>query len=305
MSSELLMLIAALGCAALCVVLIFAAPLLLRNSSKKEELGVLEERNSGFIGAIKPVLRAYSHQLEGKVNSYKLELIKSRLMSAGLIYKISPAEFFVLKRVSALIALAFAVFIILALNMQSLLNIAVTLFLLGLLGFYYPDIWLNDKLQHRQRKIEKEFPFFLDLLVLIMRAGLPFAGAVQQSIEKMPNGPLYDELIRYQRDIRTGLVRADALERLGKRINLPAVTNFVAAIIQAEETGGSITNVLAVQASQRRKERFLKAEKKANEAPVKMLLPLVGLLFPITFIIIGVPIAVEFMNSGISSSLLK
>ncbi len=89
-----------------------------------------------------------------------------------------------------------------------------------------------------------------------------------------------------------------ALNHLARRIDLPAVTNFVASINQAEETGGEIGNVLMQQARQRRTERFLKAEKLANQAPVKMLGPLVGLLFPITFIIIVFPIFIKARDSG-------
>lgn len=79
---------------------------------------------------------------------------------------------------------------------------------------------------------------------------------------------------------------------------LPAVTNFVASVVQAEQTGGSLGDVLADQARQRRQERFLRAEKLANQAPVKMLFPLIALLFPVTFIIIGFPIAIQLLEAG-------
>ena len=78
----------------------------------------------------------------------------------------------------------------------------------------------------------------------------------------------------------------------------PHVTNVVASVTQAEETGGSLGDVLSDQARQRRQERFLRAEKLANQAPVKMLFPLIALLFPITFIIIGFPIVVQLIDAG-------
>jgi len=81
-------------------------------------------------------------------------------------------------------------------------------------------------------------------------------------------------------------------------VAIPAVTNFVASVTQAEETGGSLGDVLADQARQRRQERFVRAEKLANQAPVKMLFPLIALLFPITFIIIGFPIVIQLVESG-------
>lgn len=85
---------------------------------------------------------------------------------------------------------------------------------------------------------------------------------------------------------------------MSDRVQMPAVGNFVSAINQADESGGEVGEVLSVQANQRRMERFLRAEKLANQAPVKMLLPLIGLLFPITFIIILFPILIKARDSG-------
>jgi len=289
-----------------CVMSLIMVPWVLgRQSKHSKRASIPEDKLSGFLYIIKPLLRAYAHHLEHKIKPQVLDEVMLKLQMAGLIYSVSPLEFFVLKRLSIFASLAFAALAIYVGDLQGYQKIVITIIVSVVVGFYYPDIWLKDKILYRQKKIEKDFPFFLDLLVLMMRAGLPFSGAVQQGIVKMSDGPLRGELNRFQRDIRTGKSRADSLDLFAKRINIPAVTNFVAAIIQAEDTGGSITNVLSIQAKQRRKERFLKAEKKANEAPVKMLLPLVGLLFPITFIIIGIPIVVQFMDSGLVDKVMN
>jgi tight adherence protein C len=165
-------------------------------------------------------------------------------------------------------------------------------------AYLYPDIWLRDRTKSRQVRFEKEFPFFLDVLVLGMKAGLTFTAAVEQAIEQLRAGPVKQEFERYLRETRTGITRRAALDRLAARVVIPAVTNFVASVTQAEETGGSLGDVLADQARQRRQERFLRAEKLANQAPVKMLFPLIALLFPITFIIIGFPIVIQLIDSG-------
>ena len=165
-------------------------------------------------------------------------------------------------------------------------------------AYLYPDIWLRDATRKRQLRFEKEFPFFLDVLVLGMKAGLTFTAAVEQSIEQLRDGPVRQEFARYLRETRTGVARRVALDRLAQRVVIPAVTNFTASVTQAEETGGSLGEVLADQARQRRQERFLRAEKLANQAPVKMLFPLIALLFPITFIIIGFPIVIQLIDSG-------
>lgn len=171
------------------------------------------------------------------------------------------------------------------------------------LGWSYPAIWLTDQTRQRQKSIEREFPSLLDLLSLSVRAGLSFNAALTQCTQRMEPGPLQIECQRLIRELRTGTTRELALEHLAERVDLAAMNNFVAAVLQAEATGGSISHILDDQAVQRRRERFMRAEKAANEAPVRMLLPLVALLFPITFLIIGFPIAMQFMDSGIGASL--
>lgn len=295
--------------AAVLAAVVFASlvPIVLIKNRARPDIDLVgTERNLGsLLRSIRPLLRAYANIFDKKIQPEKLEVIRLKLLKADMLYTLTPNEFIALKRFSLLLALGFGYLIIQISGVTSLPKFVCILGGLTLLGHIYPDIWLSDKIKHRKNEMEKAFPFFLDLLVLMMRAGLPFAGAVQQGINKMPSGALQKELVRYQRDVRTGLARAEALENLSIRTDIPAITNFTAAIIQAEETGGSITNLLANQAKQRRKERFLRAEKKANEAPVKMLVPLVGLLFPITFMIISVPIIVQFLDSGLVEKLMK
>ena len=101
------------------------------------------------------------------------------------------------------------------------------------------------------------------------------------------------------RDIRAGKARADSLRSMAERLAEPNITSFITAVIQAEKMGMNLGPVLRVQADQRRSERFLRAEKLAMEAPVKMLFPLIAFIFPCTFIVLFFPIAMKFMNSGL------
>lgn len=296
--SDLYLLVIALIAVLLSVVSVLSIPWLLAKTDKNADDN-WRDTTGGLIKILRPLLRAYSHHIVAHISNEKTQRMSERLQSAGLVYALTAAEFIVLKRFSLIVAFLLSLCLVMVFDIRDYVLVINMLLIALLLGYYYPDIWLRDKLIYRQKEIGRQFPFLLDMLVLTMRAGLPFPGAVQQALSKMPDGPLRYELNRYQRDIRTGMNRAEALERFDKRIRLSAVTNFVASIIQADESGGSITRVLGEQAKQRRKERFLKAEKKANEAPVKMLLPLIGLLFPITFIIIAVPIVVQLMESGL------
>lgn len=224
--------------------------------------------------------------------------LQRKLDRAGIGYAILAGELSVLRLLTALTVSTLGLLLSAAMgrDIQEIL-----LFLIaGLaLGFIYPDIWLTDHGRRREQRIARQFPALLELLGLAVRAGLGFGAALAQSTAQLNAGPLDDEFQRVAREIRTGLSRREALERLAQRTDLAAIHSFVAAIIQADETGAAVSHALNDQATQRRRERFAIAEKKANEAPVKMLLPLVGLLFPVAFLIIGFPIAMQFMDGGL------
>lgn len=245
----------------------------------------------------RPLVRWYATSVDTSLPAFKRDVIQNQLNAAGASYLITPAEFVVIRRLSFIAGLGVAMYVIFVLDMSDPLHIAATASLAPF-AYLYPDIWLRDATRKRQQRFEKDFPFFLDVLVLGMKAGLTFTAAVEQSVEQLREGPVRHEFERYLRETRTGVARRVALDRLALRVVIPAVTNFAASVTQAEETGGSLGEVLADQARQRRQERFLRAEKLANQAPVKMLFPLIALLFPITFIIIGFPIVMQLIDSG-------
>jgi len=246
---------------------------------------------------VRPIVNLFTKRVTESIDQHKLAILKDRLGSAGMSYTIRPEEFIVTKRVFLALGIALFLYVYLLLELVNPTVITVVAIIVPI-GFFYPDIWLKDQIKLRQHNISKMFPFFLDLLVLSMRAGLNFASALDHSTEKMPAGPVKDEFTKVLRDTRTGLSRHDALIKMADRVQMPAIGNFVSAVNQAEESGGEVGDVLSVQAQQRRTERFLRAEKLANQAPVKMLGPLIGLLFPITFIIIMFPIFIKARDSG-------
>lgn len=224
--------------------------------------------------------------------------LQQRLDCAGVGYAILPSELIALRALTGLGAMLMAASVLLLLAGAPLKTVSVSI-IAAFLGAAYPDLWLFEQRKRRQRSIERHFPGLLELLALTVRAGMGFGTALAQTGEHLPNGPLKVECQRLNREIRTGFSRQDALAGLAARTQLRCVKSFVGAVIQADETGAAISPVLADQARQGRRERFAAAEKKANEAPVRMLLPLVALLFPVTFLIIGFPIALQFMDSGL------
>jgi tight adherence protein C len=156
---------------------------------------------------------------------------------------------------------------------------------LGGLGFLGPEIWLSRRIKARQKAILLATPDTLDLLTISVRAGLSFDGALAKVVEKT-HGPLADEFRRALAEIRVGKTRRDALRDITGRTEVPALSNFIGAIVQAEQLGVSISKVLQVQSEQLRIERRQRAEELAAKAPIKMLFPLVGCIFPSMFIVI-------------------
>lgn len=153
------------------------------------------------------------------------------------------------------------------------------------IGFIGPEIWLSRRIRARQKAVLLAVPDTLDLLTISVRAGLSFDGALAKVVEKT-SGPLAEEFQRALAEVRVGKARRDALRDVAARTDVPALTNFIGAIVQAEQLGVSISKVLQVQSEQLRIERRQRAEELAAKAPIKMLFPLVGCIFPSMFIVI-------------------
>ena len=157
---------------------------------------------------------------------------------------------------------------------------------LGLgIGYILPEFWLSGRVKKRQKPIIMQIPDALDLLTISVRAGLGFDAALGKVVEKM-KGPLIDEFRRALAEVRVGKIRREALRDIVARTEVVPLTNFIGAIIQAEQLGVSISKVLQVQSEQLRIERRQRAEEQAAKAPIKMLFPLVGCIFPSLFIVI-------------------
>jgi tight adherence protein C len=173
-------------------------------------------------------------------------------------------------------------------------------FFFGLIGFFIgyllPEFWLGRKIKSRQKIILKMIPDTLDLLTISVRAGLGFDAALAKVVEKLP-GPLTDEFRRALAEVRVGKARREALRDMIPRTNVQPLSNFIGAIIQAETLGVSISKVLQVQSEQLRIERRQRAEELAAKAPIKMLLPLVGCIFPALFVVILGPAMISLVKT--------
>ncbi|WP_420550787.1 type II secretion system F family protein [Litorivicinus lipolyticus] len=170
--------------------------------------------------------------------------------------------------------------------------------LLGVLGLLLPEMWLRDQRNRRNKEVSHSLPTYLEYLSMCVDAGLNFSGALRQAVEKGPHGAMRNEFRIVSRDLRAGFSRADALTRMGDRLGSADIQTFVSAVNQAEKMGASIRDTLRIQAEQRLNERFQRAEKMAMEAPVKLVVPLVAFIFPLTFIMLLFPIVVRFIEEG-------
>lgn len=156
------------------------------------------------------------------------------------------------------------------------------------LGFFFPQMWLQSKIDRRQKGIRKALPDALDLLTICVEAGLGFDAAMSKVGEKWEND-LSLSFARAIREIQLGKLRREALRDMADRIGLPEMTSFVAAVIQSESLGVSMARVLRIQADQMRLKRRQRAEEEAQKAPIKMLLPMGLFIFPSIMIVLLTP----------------
>jgi tight adherence protein C len=248
-----------------------------------------------LIRILMPLIELISFRLGPWLSVAYRSRLQTQLRNAGLDFLFSPAQFFALKIIGAIFSgLVLFVLLLRTPNGASLFWLAFVAFV----GFVYPDLWLKEQKQKRQHKILKALPFMLDVITLCVESGLNLTGALATAVAKLPDNPLTTELNRTLRDIRAGRNRSEALRSLAERVQMPAISSLVSALTTAEKQGMNIGPILRAQAEQRRNERFLRAEKLAMEAPVKMLFPLIAFIFPCTFIAIGFPIAMKFLQSG-------
>lgn len=167
----------------------------------------------------------------------------------------------------------------------------------ALAGYLYGGLWLKRRREQQHRAIGRELPAWLDLMIVCVEAGSTLTAGLRLIVEQAPPGPLREFFDRVLREIRGGRPRAQAFTHVAALTGNESLISLAAALEHAESSGMSLGQVLRAQAEQRTAERFARAEKLAMQAPVKMLGPLILCIFPCTFIVIGVPIAVRLMEA--------
>jgi tight adherence protein C len=230
----------------------------------------------------------------------QLDDTRHQLELAGLAGSIEPTTFFAI-RIGATIGLGILAFLVFFVLSTSTASSQAMMYTAGgvALGYFFPSLWLKSKISKRQDNIVKALPDALDLLTICVEAGLSFDGGMGKIYEKWDND-LAVGFGRVLREIQLGKLRREALKDMADRMEVPDVTSFTAAIIQADQLGVSIAKILRIQSDQMRVKRRQRAQEKAHQAPVKMMIPMVLLIFPSLWIVLLGPALIKVLNTNVS-----
>ena len=207
----------------------------------------------------------------------------NRLELAGRPGNLTPEDFVAVRLVVA--AITAAIGFLLGLLLGNVLYLVIALVAGTILGYYLPVIWLKQKVDARKTEIQKGLPDALDLLVICVDAGLGFDAALARVTDKYKNA-LSDLLTKALREVSLGRPRLEALDEMGRNSGVEDLHNFIQAVIQSEQFGTGIGKILRIQADEMRRKRRQRAQERGAQATLKMMLPMVGCIFPTLWIIL-------------------
>jgi tight adherence protein C len=233
--------------------------------------------------AIRPWLRKQVQAAGRLAPAYNTERIRMNLVRAGYSYGPTVLDFFGVKLLAALIAAIATLYLVSfgrGLSLSTLLLPVST----ALLAFLLPDFWLGRRVRERQRQIRRGLADALDMLTICVDAGAGLDSGMLKISERWHTA-LGAEFAQVVAEMRIGLTRREAMQNLVWRTNLPEIRSFVAVLLQAEQFGMSIVSVLHMQAEQLRIRRWQRAEEEARRAPIKMLFPLIFMVFPALLVV--------------------
>ncbi|MEO8286393.1 MAG: type II secretion system F family protein [Chloroflexota bacterium] len=233
---------------------------------------------------IKPIIAGLTRTLGKLTPSQGMDKVRIQIIQAGNPYNMGVSEFTGARILGTVIlgGIGFLLSILMgAAPMQMLLYTGV----LALFGFLGPAFWLGGKVKKRKKIILQTLPDAIDLMTISVEAGLAFDGAMQRVADKWDND-LAHEFQRAISEMRVGKTKREALHELVARCGVADLGTFVASIVQADQLGVSIAKVLRIQSEQMRIRRRQRAEEQAHKAPILMMIPMVFLIFPATYIVI-------------------
>jgi tight adherence protein C len=219
--------------------------------------------------------------------------LMNRLDLAGRPGNLTPEDFAAVRIVAA--AVMAAVGLGVGLLLANVVYLVIALLVGAVLGFYLPVLWLKQKVDARRNDIQRGLPDAMDLLVIAVDAGLGFDAALARVTDKYKNA-LSDEFAKVLREVSLGRPRLEAMDEMGRSSGVEDLHNFIQAIIQSEQFGTGIGKILRIQADEMRRKRRQRAQEKAAQATLKMMLPMVGCIFPTLWIVLLGPAALILMK---------
>ena len=216
----------------------------------------------------------------------------NRLELAGRPGNLTPEDFVAVRLVAAAILGALGFLVGLLLGNTLYLVIALVLGVIG--GYYLPVVWLKQQVDGRRAEIQKNLPDALDLLVICVDAGLGFDAALARVTDKYRNA-LSELLSKALREVSLGRPRLEALDEMGRNSGVEDLHNFMQAVIQSEQFGTGIGKILRIQADEMRRKRRQRAQERGAQATLKMMLPMVGCIFPTLWIVLLGPAVLILM----------
>ncbi|HET7034788.1 MAG TPA: type II secretion system F family protein [Thermomicrobiaceae bacterium] len=242
-----------------------------------------------------PLSRYVATRLGRFMPQQNVERLRQQLIEAGQPRGLGTTEFMGLRMVMG--AGLGGLLLLLGLSgSRDMMSIAVFPCVVGAVGYMLPSVWLSRRIKDRKKDILRAMPDAIDLLTISVEAGLGFDPALSRVVEKWDNA-LTREFGRMLSELRMGAARRDSLRDMSNRINVDDLSTFVSAVIQADQLGVSISQVLRIQSKQMRMVRRQRAEAQAQKAPLKMLFPMIFLIFPSIYIVILGPAIPQILKA--------
>ena len=258
----------------------------------------LELREPFLDRVIRPAVKRLGKRIEQTMPANARKEVQSALLLAGRPGGLSASDFIALRYVFA--AVLCSAGILLGGLTQNRILLAFGALMGGVVGLYAPIFWLRWKRNARRAEIQLDLPDVIDVLVVCVEAGLTFEAAIERVVEKYDHA-LATEFGRVMQEIRLGRARLEALNELGRRTGVEELNNFVQAIIQSEQLGSGVSRILRIQSDEMRERRLLAAQERGARASLKMLLPMLGCIFPTLWVILLGPagiLALHFLHGG-------
>lgn len=253
---------------------------ILKQPFLKRTVGPLAKRLAATLGQVAP--------------ARVLRRIEDRLVKAGNPRNLKPGDLLVLQGTLGLLTLGASVLIFRFMEISAI-RMAIISLALGVVAMYLPLFYLSRLSMKRQQDIRRSLPDVMDFLVISLEAGLTFDLALLRVVEKF-RGTAGEEFQRALREIQLGKPRKDALQDMANRVGIEELSFLVDAIVQAEQLGVGISNVLRLQADLMREKRQQSIEEQAMKAPIKMLFPLIFFIFPSIFVMILGPAILNILK---------